>query len=65
LSLIDIDSGSRLPDGALKVAKFLTQQELASTLGISNASVARALRNLRTTGAVTVHSSEILIHPPS
>lgn len=55
--------GSRLPDGSLKIAKFLTQQELASTLGISNASVARALRNLRATGAVTIHRDEILVHP--
>jgi CRP/FNR family transcriptional regulator, cyclic AMP receptor protein len=55
--------GSRLPDGSLKVAKFLTQQELASTLGISNASVARALRDLRTTGAVTINRDEILVHP--
>jgi DNA-binding transcriptional regulator LsrR (DeoR family) len=55
--------GSLLPDGSLKVAKLLTQQELASTLGISNASVARALRDLRTTGAVTIRQNEILIHP--
>jgi CRP/FNR family transcriptional regulator, cyclic AMP receptor protein len=55
--------GSRLPDGSLKVPKFLTQQELASTLGISNASATRALRNLRTTGSVTIRRNEILIHP--
>jgi CRP/FNR family transcriptional regulator, cyclic AMP receptor protein len=55
--------GSLLPDGSLKVAKLLTQQELASTLGISNASVARALRDLRATGAVTIRKNEILIHP--
>jgi CRP-like cAMP-binding protein len=40
-----------------------TQQELASTLGISNASVARALRDLRATGAVTIRQNEISIHP--
>lgn len=55
--------GSVLPDGSLKVPKFLTQHELASTLGISPASVARALRDLRAADAVSIRRNEILVHP--
>lgn len=65
LLMISEQHGTPQPDGSLKVPMYLSQQEMASTVGISRASLARALRHLRESGTVSIGRQVILIHPQS